>query len=134
MACEAHIRISHSSQQTRERISGYVLNDALRLTQPIRAAHPVDEIRNLLPTMIMQNKANFRKSQMNLSFYSKKGYENGPTSRGPKNKANQSQFLYQKTCSLFIMPRNLCREPHVVHVYKEFLRYEYKRCGFSEVY
>ena len=28
---------------------GYVLNDALRLTQPIRAAHPVDEIRNLMP-------------------------------------------------------------------------------------
>ena len=27
---------------------GYVLKDALRLTQPIRAAHPFNEIRNLI--------------------------------------------------------------------------------------
>jgi len=27
-------------------------------------------------TLIMQNKPNFRKSQMNLNFYSKKDYEN----------------------------------------------------------
>jgi len=27
---------------------GYVLNDALRLTQPIRAAQPFDETRNLM--------------------------------------------------------------------------------------
>ena len=31
-------------KQTRERISVYVLNDDLRLTQPIRAAHPFHEI------------------------------------------------------------------------------------------
>jgi hypothetical protein len=44
----------------------------------------------------MQNKANFQKARMNLNFYSKKEYENGPASTDQKNKANQSQFLYQK--------------------------------------
>jgi hypothetical protein len=44
----------------------------------------------------MQNKANFQKTGMNLSFYSKKDYENGPASTGQKNKANQSQFLCPK--------------------------------------
>jgi hypothetical protein len=46
--------------------------------------------------LIMQNKANFQKARMNLNFYSKKEYENGPASTDQKNKANQSQFLYQK--------------------------------------
>ncbi len=61
---------------------GYVLNDDLRLTQPIRAAHPFDEI--LLYTckesstnqlLFMQNKPNFQKSQMNVSIYNTTAYE-----------------------------------------------------------
>ena len=60
---------------------------------------PLCEIRNTSderPILIMQNKANFQKVRMNLNFYSKKEYENGPVSTGQKNKANQSQFLCQK--------------------------------------
>ncbi len=61
-------------QRTRERISVYVLNDDLRLTQPIRAAHPFDEIPLYIcresstnQLLFMQNKPNLRKSQMNLN-------------------------------------------------------------------
>ncbi len=37
---------------------GYVLNDDLRLTQPIRAAHPFDETRNPMVKFIQINHIN----------------------------------------------------------------------------
>jgi len=46
---------------------GYVLNDDFRLTQPIRAGHPFNEFRNLIPNVIMQNKANFCKAIIYVS-------------------------------------------------------------------
>ena len=61
---------------------GYVLNDDLRLTQPIRAAHPFDEIPlytcrepSTNQLLFMQNKPNFRKSQMNANLYNTTDYE-----------------------------------------------------------
>ncbi len=53
-----------------------------RLTQPIRAAHPFDEIllyicRELSTNQLlfMQNKPNFQKSQMNVNLYNTTNYE-----------------------------------------------------------
>ena len=40
----------------------------------------------------MQNKANFRKGQMNVSFFAAKDYENIGACGVQKNKAKQSQF------------------------------------------
>jgi hypothetical protein len=40
----------------------------------------------------MQNKANFRKGQMNISIFTIKDYENEPTFGVPKSKPKQSQF------------------------------------------
>ena len=42
----------------------------------------------------MQNKANFRKAQMNVSSIITKDYESKPACRGRENKPNQSQFLF----------------------------------------
>ncbi len=43
----------------------------------------------------MQNKPNFRKSQMNVSIFSQKDYENISDWTLGENKPNQTQFLYQ---------------------------------------
>ena len=40
----------------------------------------------------MQNKANFRKGQMNISIFTTKDYENKPAFGVPKSKPKQSQF------------------------------------------
>jgi len=40
----------------------------------------------------MQNKANFRKAQMNANLFLTKDYENESTLSGQENKANQTQF------------------------------------------
>jgi hypothetical protein len=40
----------------------------------------------------MQNKANLRKGQMNISVFAIKDYENKTGFGGPENKAKQSQF------------------------------------------
>jgi len=45
----------------------------------------------------MQNKANFRKSQMNLNFYSKKEYENEPASRFQKKQIQSKPISILKT-------------------------------------
>jgi hypothetical protein len=42
--------------------------------------------------LFMQNKANFRKSQMNVSIFSKMAYENKSNWTLGENKPNQSQF------------------------------------------
>jgi hypothetical protein len=42
--------------------------------------------------VIMQNKANFRKRQMNISIFTIKDYENEPAFGVPENKPKQSQF------------------------------------------
>jgi len=55
-------------------------------------------------TIIMQNKANFRKAQMNVNFTLQKDYENKPACRVQKNKANQSQFQ-DCTCEQKKAPR-----------------------------
>jgi hypothetical protein len=39
----------------------------------------------------MQNKANFQKAKIKLTFYSTKDYENEPRLQKPKNKPNQTQ-------------------------------------------
>jgi len=85
-------------QQTRERISVYVLNDDLRLTQPIRAAHPFDEIplyicreRSTNQLLFMQNKPNVKYAQINLNSYMKSIYEKLDTWLSGKNKPKQSQ-------------------------------------------
>ncbi|GAG37735.1 unnamed protein product, partial [marine sediment metagenome] len=84
-------------QQTKERISVYVLNDDLRLTQPIRAAHPFDEI--LLYTckesstnqlLFMQNKPNVKDAQINVNSYMKSKYEKLDTWLSGKNKPNSN--------------------------------------------
>ena len=41
----------------------------------------------------MQNKPNFQKAKMKLSFYSTKDYENQGRLRNSKNKPNQTQFV-----------------------------------------
>jgi len=41
----------------------------------------------------MQNKANFRKAQINITFYFTEDYENKSGRGLRKNKPNQSQFL-----------------------------------------
>jgi hypothetical protein len=43
-------------------------------------------------TTIMQNKANFRKAQMNVSFFYIKDYRKNDAFAVQKNKANQTQF------------------------------------------
>ena len=53
----------------------------------------------------MQNKPNFRKAEMKLSFYLKNGYENQGRLRNSKNKPNQTQFQNGYTnFSLSILP------------------------------
>ena len=46
----------------------------------------------------MQNKPNFRKAEMKLSFYSTKDYENQGRLRNSKNKPNQTQFQNGHLC------------------------------------
>ena len=82
-------------QQTRERISVYVLNDDLRLTQPIRAAHPFDEIPLYIcresstnHLLFMQNKPNVKDAQININTYMKTKYEKLDTWLSGKNKPN----------------------------------------------
>jgi len=43
---------------------------------------------------IMQNKANFRKDQMNINIFIRKDYENQSILRLFQNKPKQSQFVY----------------------------------------
>ena len=59
---------------------------------------------------IMQNKANFRKGQMNVSIFSTKDYENRPIWRLRENKANQSQFVTNSNDGLSFL-RNLSSTP-----------------------
>jgi len=40
----------------------------------------------------MQNKANFKKAEINISCYLQKDYENESAFGGRENKANQTQF------------------------------------------
>jgi len=84
-------------QQTKERISVYVLNDDLRLTQPIRAAHPFDEIPLYIcrepstnQLLFMQNKPNFQDAQINVNSYMKSKYEKLDTWLSGKNKPNSN--------------------------------------------
>jgi len=42
----------------------------------------------------MQNKANFRKGQMNISVFTIKDYENKTGFGIPENKPKQSQFVF----------------------------------------
>ena len=80
---------------------GYVLNDDLRLTQPILpqgtpyggAAQPSNEtqstnyyVRNYQG--IMQNKPNLKDDQMNINIYYTKAYNNETAFRRGKNKPN----------------------------------------------
>jgi len=76
---------------------GYVLNDDLRLTQPIRAAHPLHEIllyicreRSTNQLLFMQNKPNFQDTQMNVSIFSKMAYENIANWTLGENKPNSN--------------------------------------------
>jgi hypothetical protein len=48
--------------------------------------------RRIIPP-IMQNKANFRKSQMNVSFFCKKDYENKRDWTLGENEPKQTQFF-----------------------------------------
>ncbi len=48
-------------------------------------------------TLFMQNKANFQKSQMNVSIFLQKAYENKSNWTLGENKPNQSQFSNRKT-------------------------------------
>jgi len=84
-------------QQTKERISVYVLNDDLRLTQPIRAAHPFDEIPLYIcrepstnQLLFMQNKPNVKDTQINVNSYMKSKYEKLDTWLSGKNKPNSN--------------------------------------------
>ncbi len=43
-------------------------------------------------TLIMQNKANFKRAKMNANAFSQKDYENETAFRPQKNKPNQTQF------------------------------------------
>ncbi len=43
-------------------------------------------------TLIMQNKANYKRAKMNANAFSQKVYENETTLRPQKNKPNQTQF------------------------------------------
>ena len=74
---------------------GYVLNDDLRLTQPIRAAHPFDEIplyicreRSTNQLLFMQNKPNSPNVQIYINIYDTKDYKNFIPLAGQKNKPN----------------------------------------------
>ncbi len=76
---------------------GYVLNDDLRLTQPIRAAHPFDEILLYIcrepstnQLLFMQNKPNFQDTQMNVSSIITTAYKNFIPLAGQKNKPNSN--------------------------------------------
>ncbi len=73
---------------------GYVLNDDLRLTQPIRAAHPFDEILLYIcresstnQLLFMQNKPNVKHAQINVNSYMKSKYEKLDIWLSGKNKA-----------------------------------------------
>jgi len=86
-------------QQTKERISVYVLNDDLRLTQPKRAAHLLHEIPLYIcresstnQLLFMQNKPNVKDAQINVNSYMKNKYEKLDTWLSGKNKANSNPF------------------------------------------
>ncbi len=66
-----------------------------RLTQPKRAAQPSNEIQSTKYYVrnyqrIMQNKPNFRKSQMNLNLYNTTDYENIANWTLGENKPNSN--------------------------------------------
>jgi len=48
--------------------------------------------RTVQPTIKMQNKPNFRKAKMNVTFYAQRDYENLRLPGQQKNKPNQTQF------------------------------------------
>ena len=81
-----------------------------------------------LPTiycLFMQNKPNFRKSQMNLSVYLEKAYENKSNWTLGENKPNQTQFvvsLCQRCLSNLFQtghqpPPNPCLTPQFFRIY-----------------
>ena len=50
--------------------------------------------RGVWHSVIMQNKANLRKGQININIFSTKDYENMPAFGVPESKPNQSQFVF----------------------------------------
>ena len=64
----------------------------------------------------MQNKPNFRKSQMNVSTFSQKNYENIPPIRKCQNKPNQTQFQHKnepnKPNRTQFQPKNEANKPN----------------------
>jgi len=92
-------------------VTGYSDNRyTTRLTQPILpqgtpyggAAQPSNEIQSTkhyvrIYHQKMQNKANFRNTQINVNLYYTKVYKNKSAFRRKKNKPNQSQFKPNQT-------------------------------------
>jgi hypothetical protein len=70
---------------------------------------------------IMQNKANFRKGQMTVSPYNTKVYENICVCRVPKNKPNQSQFVFfsaeNAELAELLLLKDLCQCNWIKHNY-----------------
>jgi len=64
----------------------------------------------------MQNKPNFRKSQMNVSIFSQKDYENIPPTEKCENKPNQTQFQpnneANKPNQTQFQPKNKANKPN----------------------
>ena len=58
--------------------------------------------------VIMQNKANFQKTKMNLTLYSKMAYEKNICSDNPKNKANQTQFSFSVGFGIWVLDIGIC--------------------------
>ncbi len=101
---------------------GYVLNDDLRLTQPIRAAHPFDEIllyicreRSTNQLLFMQNKPNLRRARMNVNSLITKYYRKNDDFVVRLNKPNfrygqnERKLTYNKGLQkkrLFSTPKN----------------------------
>ncbi len=61
-------------------------------------------------TLIMQNKANFKRAKMNANAFSQKDYENETTLRLRKNKPNQTQFQRQKNAPAPLRNRCVAQE------------------------
>jgi len=58
----------------------------------------------------MQNKANFRKSQMNVSIFSQKDYERNDIFAVPENKANSNPIKANPPAPVFTPKTNVTPE------------------------
>ncbi len=83
----------------RKPLMGTIIDYEYRHTDRLRASpnnrvvtRPSEKVEG---NYYMQNKPNFRKSQMNVSIFSQKDYENIPPIRKCQNKPNQTQFQSQ---------------------------------------